>query len=293
MYTKKIKNFYYKLYNTKETIGFYLFKYKHSNMAKILTQNSQFHNLHLNKRCFILGNGPSLKTVDLSLLSDEYVFTVNQIVRHPDFDKLKTNYHFWADPMFFKINENREEDLELLEVMRNVNTKGNKPKCFFPIDQYLFIKKYKLDEMLNVNFFRSKYIFFDNYSKKIDFTRNIPGFGTVVQWAIIMAIYMGFKEIYLLGCDNTGIVVTINSALKENSDSDYVYSITKNEKRRMENLLNEHTLEDCCKSYVSTLANYRRLFAYCQSKNIKLINCSAKTVIDSIPREKFENVISR
>ena len=43
----------------------------------------------------------------------------------------------------------------------------------------------------------------------------IPSFTTVVQYCIIVAIYMGFNEIYLLGCDSTGIVATINCALNQ------------------------------------------------------------------------------
>jgi hypothetical protein len=239
-----------------------------------------------------LGNGPSLKTQNMSLLSDEYVFTVNQMSRHSEYHNIKSNYHFWADPMFFVIDDNKSEDFEMLEVFENVNTDINRPECFFPLEQLNFIKKHKLDETLNVNYFYSKYIFHENYNSDIDFSRIIPGFGTVIQWAIVMAIYMGFSEIYLLGCDNTTIIVTLNSALKKNSNEDYVYSITENEKKRMEKLLNYHSIEEYCKAYTETLAGYRKLYKYCKSRNIKLINCSAETVIDSIPRERFENIMN-
>jgi hypothetical protein len=287
------KEIYHKLLNFIQDLIFLKFRFKQRNLYEKLLLNRKFKDLHLGERCFILGNGPSLRNQDLSLLSDEYVFTVNQIMRHPDFEKIRTNYHFWADPMFFEIDENRQEDLELLEVMKNLNTQNNKPECFFPIDQSSFISKYKLDEFLQVNYYRSKYVFHDNYSRKIDYTKITPGFGTVVQWAITMAIYMGFKEIYMLGCDNTGIIVTINSVLKENTDMDYAYQVSENEKKRMENLLDKQTLEDYCISYTDTLAGYRRLYNYCLERKIKLVNCSAKSVIDTIPREKFENVISR
>jgi flavin-binding protein dodecin len=288
-----IKEHYYQFRNFYETIKFYKYRIRKRSEYFELKQNNKFKNKHIGKRCFVLGNGPSLKNQDLSLLSEEYVFTVNQIMRHQDFDKIKTNYHFWADPMFFKIDEKNIKDFELLQVMKNVNSLDNKPNCFFPIEQKEFVEKFGLNNTLNINYFRSKETFHDKYTKEIDFAKNIPGFHTVVQWAIIMAIYMGFKEIYLLGCDNTSITVTINSALKENSDADYAYAITEIEKQRMENLLNDHTLEEYCNSYSATLAGYRRLYKYCLERNIELINCSAKTVIDSIPKEKYENVIKR
>jgi len=38
-----------------------------------------FHNLHQGQRCFILGNGPSLRKTDLSLLEGEVTFGMNRI----------------------------------------------------------------------------------------------------------------------------------------------------------------------------------------------------------------------
>jgi len=39
----------------------------------------KFQNLYDGKRCFVIGNGPSLKNTDLSLLKDEYTFGMNRI----------------------------------------------------------------------------------------------------------------------------------------------------------------------------------------------------------------------
>ena len=39
----------------------------------------RFQNLHQGRRCFICGNGPSMKTIDLSLLGDELTFGCNGI----------------------------------------------------------------------------------------------------------------------------------------------------------------------------------------------------------------------
>ncbi len=39
----------------------------------------KYQNLYNGKRCFVIGNGPSLKNTDLSLLKDEYAFGMNRI----------------------------------------------------------------------------------------------------------------------------------------------------------------------------------------------------------------------
>lgn len=263
----------------------------HNDFQIVLKNNRGLKDCHKGERCFVLGNGPSLKNDDLRKLENEFVFSVNQIARHPDFEHIKPTYHFWADPHFFEINDSNPEDLELLEIMKNVNTNENSPLCFFPIQQKSFVEKYKLDSILKINYFYSGLNFYDGFDESIDYTKAVPGFGTVVQWCITMAIYMGFSEIYLLGCDNTSLVTTIKSALKSNNDSDYVYNITENEKKRMESLLERTPLEAYIREYLNTFVGYRNLFYYCEKRSIKLVNCSSTTVIDSIPRDTLINVL--
>lgn len=258
---------------------------------KLLAQNADLKNKHVGERCFILGNGPSLKNVDFNLLKGETIISVNQINRHPDFALLKPKYHFWADASFFKFEEHEAD--ELLEIMRGIN-KYNTPKCFFPIEQLAVIKKYRLDEELDVAFFDDKLIFYDNYKADIDFAGVVPAFSTVIQYCIILAVYMGFKEIYLLGCDNTSILVNIQSALNADEEHfDYAYEVSEEEKKRMRRIVEDNSLEAYARTYYETFKLYRELFHYCQSKNITLVNCSTQTVIDSIPRKKLEDVIKK
>lgn len=268
----------------------YLFVTRHQLMTEIL-KNRDLKNKYQGKRCFILGNGPSLKTQNLSALEKEYVFTVNQFMRNPDSEKVKTNFHIWADSNFFHIDEHKPEDLELLNTMSAVVTKENSPVCFFPVEQKAFVKKFKLDKKLNIRYFSMKLRLHEKYRNDIDFTKFIPGTGTVVLIGIFLAMYMGFKEIYLLGCDATSIVTTIKSAMQSNDDSDYAYSLTENEKKRMQSLLVRNRLEDYVLAYYNSLREFRITKELCDKKGIKLINCSQTTVIDSLPRTRFESVI--
>jgi hypothetical protein len=212
-------------------------------------------------------------------------------MRHSDSDKVKTNFHIWADSNFFQIDEHNPEDLELLETMSAVATEGNSPICFFPSEQKTFVKKHKLDKKLNVRYFSMRLRLHEKYNADIDFTKFIPGTGTVVLIGIFLAMYMGFGEIYLLGCDTTSIVTTIKSAMQSNDDSDYAYSLTENEKKRMQGLLKRNRLEDYVLAYYNSLREFRITKELCDKKGIKLINCSQTTVVDSLPRMRFESVI--
>ena len=283
---EKILDALYSVQNLKKNLSYKLHRIPE------LEKNARFKGAYAGKRCFVIGNGPSLKQQDLSLLADEYVFTVNQAARNESFKKMKPNFHFWADENFFQIDENKPEDMELLEKMKRVNEGNPDIQVFFPIQQLGFSKKYGFEQTLNMNYFLSDVYMTANYNREMDFTKNVPWYGTVVQWCIIAAIYMGFSEIYILGCDNTSLMVTMKSSLHINDDSDYAYNVTENEKKRMEYIVQKNGLEEYTQAYLETLKGYRKLYSYCSRRGIKLVNCSAQTVIDSIPRKKYEDVIA-
>ena len=50
-------------------------------------------NKYQGKRCFILGNGPSLKQQDLTLLKDEITFVSNWFVLHDKYEEINPDYY--------------------------------------------------------------------------------------------------------------------------------------------------------------------------------------------------------
>lgn len=275
---RSIKNFFYM--RSKEVV-------------QALGANSAYKGTKKGKRCFILGNGPSLKTENLALLTGEDVFTVNQAARHTDFPLLKSMVHFWADPNFFVIDETKEEDMELIKVMKQINTPGNKPLCFFPLNQTKFVEHFGLQKELRIGYFHTKKILSEAFDKEFDFTKSIPGFYTVVMYGIAFAIYMGYAEIYLLGVDSTSLLVNIKTILKINDNDDYCYNLNKNEKTRLQRMIQRQALEKQALSFYHVLKQYRLLLEYCNRRGVKLVNCSSTTLIDSIPRLPLHDVLSR
>lgn len=272
-----------------KTIGYSALRILKREQMRAVKNNKKYKNLYLGKRCFILGNGPSLNTVDFKSLENEYVFTVNQLMRRHDFKDLKTNFHVWSDFNFF------DEDSinpEFLSVMLSLNTEDNTPECFVPADFMDFARKYKLEDNLHMNYFKIKLNMYEGFNEYVDYSKVIPGQSSVVVFAIFLAIYMGFKEIYLLGCDTTGIVVSIKSIINKNDEEDYAYQISDAEQKRMTSLYQKHSIEGYAKSFWQLLCSYRIVYKYCQKRDIKLINCSSTTVIDSIPRKKLEDVLT-
>ncbi len=266
---------------------------KNPTAATLLKANEQFKDSAVKKRCFVLGNGPSLRQVNFELLKDEDVITVNQAARHPDFKILRPRFHFWADPAFFDINPDLPGDRELLKAMQDINTGSHKPACFFPIQQQNFVERFRLSEKLDVHYFYSSPArsLSPKFRRDFDFSTIVPAGYTVIMWGIMMAVYAGYKEIYLLGCDTTSIIVNLKSLLQQNDNEDYGYDISLNEKERLERMVRRQGAQAQAKAFLQTLREYGWLYQYCKRRGISLINCSAITVVDSLPRKNLESVL--
>lgn len=258
-----------------------------------LNANRRFKGIHQGKRCFVLGSGPSLKDQDLSLLKDEFVICVNQCSRNRQFLDMHPNYYVCVDMNFFRIDEGKEEDNELLRTFRDLS-RVDGMECFFPIEyKESFVERFGLQEKLHINYIYGGEFLTENDNREFELSERVPNFGSVVQTAIMIAIYMGFREIYLLGCDNTGIIVTLNSVMKKNNDAFYSYDVSENENKRMEDMVERCGLEGYAMAYYWTVRAYRRLYAYCRRRGIQLVNCSGETAIDSIPREPYLRVLKK
>ena len=142
---------------------------------------------YTNKRCFIIGNGPSLRAEDLERLKDEYTFAFNRIYYIFDQTSWRPSFYCTQDA---KIAQSSAE-----EICDKITT----PYVFAPIN----LKWYE-NVGIDTDFFFSPK---QAGEKAPEFCEDIPhhiGVGnTVAYTAIQLAVYMGFSEIYLLGVDHS------------------------------------------------------------------------------------------
>jgi hypothetical protein len=149
-----------------------------------------FYNRFRGKRCFIIGNGPSLNKHDLSLLKNEYTFAVNSFY----YKTKETGFR----PTFFVV-----EDSSVIKENHEEIVSYEAPFKFFPgIYQSLHPKK------PGTYFFDLNRGFYDKFSPNYA----IPRFSTdiskvaycgqsVTYLNLQLAYYMGFTEVYLIGMD--------------------------------------------------------------------------------------------
>ena len=254
-----------------------------------IKQNNQYKDIHKVQRCFILGNGPSLGDVDLQSLKDEILFTVNFFSKTKEFEKVDMKYHFWIDPAFFELRDDMHYNTsDIMENYQKISEKG--AECFVPSFAYGYMAEKGLDKKLKINYLNIGETIENSENVNIDISRMIPSFTTVVQYAICTAIYMGFEEIYLLGCDTTNVVGMINSALEKPVSSMHAYDNDNSDNINKE-LLGSWKMSEVFYDQYILFRGYRILYDYCSNQGIKLANCSTTTLINEIPKKNIEEIL--
>ncbi|NKB82227.1 MAG: FkbM family methyltransferase [Nitrospirales bacterium] len=136
-------------------------------------------------RCFIIGNGPSLNSTDLSVLKNEVTFAVNGFfMKVPELDWLPT-FYVVEDHL---VAEDRQERIN--------NFSG--PTKLFPV--YL---GYCLDGGCDTIFFnhRPRVSYPHGFDFSTDASEITYAGCTVTYTCMQLAYYFGFKAIYLIGVD--------------------------------------------------------------------------------------------
>jgi hypothetical protein len=159
-------------------------------------ENRRLKDRHRGRRCFVIGNGPSLGNMDLSCLSDEITIGANSFYKHPDAEKVGLDYLCIGDEQFM-IDEPRA-----VEWHRIIEEKLPTASLLLHPRARLLIEKYGLYREREVFYFRRGVVV--HLPDLIDFDLTKPinvGNTTGTQLAIPLAVYLGCTEIILLGFD--------------------------------------------------------------------------------------------
>lgn len=246
--------------------------------GKTLGLNKKLENLHKGKKCFVIGNGPSLNQHDLVKLSNEETFVVNSFHLHKDLKIINPSYYVFADPLIHKVEN--ENVADWWKEIGN-NTMGLRTEFILPLTikdtpiDGIYLKgkkKYYLDFALPMN-----YQVVDNFTPTgpVNYVQN------VVILAIQAAIYMGFDKIILLGVDHNWL------------------SHFKTESHFYEGRAKISNASDAfsqpyhwwLNAINVTFTQYKILKQIAEKKNIKILNASEGGVLDVFPMVKFSDTI--
>lgn len=156
---------------------FDFFPWKFDHAAKL----EQFRNIHAGKSCIIIGNGPSLNKMDLSLITDCYTFGLNKIYLMYEKIDLQLNYLVSVNKFVIEQSVDKYND--------------------FPCPIFL---SYTASKGLEFNADNIYYLHTGNFKGFYsDLCRPINEGYTVTYVAAQIAYFMGFEKVYLIGVDHS------------------------------------------------------------------------------------------
>jgi len=136
---------------------------------------------HTGERCFIVGNGPSLRRMDLGLLRDEITFGLNRVyLAFPDWG-FSTTYLVSVNDL---VLEQCANDMKALELPRFITWRARRWFASDPLALFL-----------DTDFTGP-----ENFSGEAT-GRLFEGF-TVTYVALQLAFFMGFRQVILIGVDH-------------------------------------------------------------------------------------------
>lgn len=184
-FLKKMKHYYIRtiIYNMKlylRSIGIANLRYKNLKTKK---------DIHNNERCFIIATGPSLTMDDLNKLRNEKTFGMNSLCKIFGQMGWETTYYGIQDYLVYD-----KLKIEISNIKKSIVLIGDRIKeskqlddrwCVYPLHMLNHAVTYdELTAKFSEDCYKAVY---DGY--------------TITYSLIQIAVYMGFKEIYLIGCD--------------------------------------------------------------------------------------------
>lgn len=262
-----------------------IFKYR-----PILKKNLELKDSQKGKRCFIIGNGPSIKDQNLLKLSGEQTFVVNTFWNHPQFKEINPKYYiitdtdvfpkkesdnYWSQELLNKkyIIEGNPETKMLLNILGKDTIEKN--------DIYPQNKKYYL---VLGGYFNEN----GRFNIRIDET--IPHTKNVIITCLIAAAYMGFEEIYLLGCEHDFLAHPNLYSWKHFYEEEKINIHDKKDQEYFR--LAKPSYEAQIDQVKTLFRNYRLLKTKLsvERPKIRIFNVTPNSFLDVFPMVKFEDI---
>ncbi len=174
-------------------------------LSNILKRNQSLRNKHKGKNAFLMATGASLYDKDLTQFNDDITIGCNDIFRHKSFPNLELNYYVTAAPYRrwrplrgFTHEQHNNYYRDVDEAFRNRDTIH-----FHHATMSKYFKKHDLLPDVDSYYFLSKGALLTAKEPLADITRPGTFFDGGLMTMIALAIFMGCKVIYLLGCGYT------------------------------------------------------------------------------------------
>lgn len=234
----------------------YLSRFKYRNLDR-------FKGIYRGKRCFIVGNGPSIKIDDLELLyaNKEISFGVNNVYKAFDMTRWRPDIYIYSDT---QIDVNRIKKIKKMDV-KHIFLGNRNPVVGETLSNVV-------DS--NIYLYPSLYEYYQSEGPSFSDDLNTGVFAgyTVLYDCIQFAVYMGFDKLFIIGAD---------CGYKGRENSYFI-----------KNYLDEIDSNPMLETKKVFLA-YRKAKEYAEKHNIKIYNATRGGLLEVFERVDFDDLFPK
>ena len=243
----------------------------------VISKNNKLKNKRKKNRAFLIATGPSLRKENLKLLKGEDCFTVSNAFLLKEIKLINPILHFFT-PYHLPITK-RSFYNWLLKSDKELPKKTD------------IMMSYDDRSFKNKNLYNCRNVYFLKISRKItkfhcNITKPVPKFQTGSLMVLNVLLSMGYKKIYILGCDH-------NQLKDFNSQIDNFYKENRDVRLTKSSKLNQNWRKFDEELSASLLAynQYKEINKIAKQKNVKIINLSKESWIDLFKKEILKKII--
>lgn len=263
---------------------------------KILSKNLELKNKYRDQRCFLIGGGPSVVNINLSRLSKEYTFVVNEFENNSQYQSLRPKFHIIADTDYFAegapeywLNCFKKKDCNIPKETIMIMRLGAKP----------IVEKHGLFKQHRIYYVGTQGIFTNLLPFNINLDHYIPNPKNSILMCMMAATWMGFNEIYLLGCEHSFLARPLDKNGTLGLSHSYEDKISNLDKASDEILkkyfmpkILSFNYEMSMTSVLQLFKNYRLFYSKARKTHpdLKIFNATPNSFLDVFPMITFEDI---
>ncbi|MBI2057841.1 MAG: hypothetical protein HYT63_02565 [Candidatus Yanofskybacteria bacterium] len=263
---------------------------------RILLKNLELKNKYTGQRCFIIGAGPSIADTDLSKLNKECTFVVNEFEKNKQYGTLKPKFHVIVESNYFTEGRPEYWRERFKEKDRNIPVETT---MIINLKAIPFINKHGLFKKHNIYYVGTQGIFSKNLPFNIKLDKYVPNPKNSVLMCLIAAAWMGFEEIYLLGCEHSFLAQPTGQNQSLGFSHGYSEENSKLSETKTEDLPKYITAKEMNLDYEANIAHVLQLFRsyrlfYAKvlkvNPNFKILNATPNSFLDIFPVVNFADI---
>jgi hypothetical protein len=250
-----------------------------SHRRPLLPTNAELRDRHRGRRCFVIGNGPSLARQDLSRLAGEVTIAMNGFVRHPLLDVVRPPYYLFADGAFF---DGSDASCQLLA---DIRARAVHSEFIAPYSAAADIRdRGWLDPA------RTRHVAFAGNLRSarlrtLDLTRPIPSVMNCMQLGVMLAMYMGCSEVYLIGADHDFLA-------HQGTHRHFYAGQTLAGHKVINDDYGRYRYLEMIRIVTDVWLGYGVLGDHAARRGVTIANCTDGGFLDVFPRRPFEQVLA-